>query len=82
MWGGRPSGVRYPPAFGSGSDSVLALVAAALHSFSSSPSSVHVCVASGQPPFSETPVGMRQADPHDHRINIRVLVFINVHHPF
>lgn len=53
--GGRLLGLRYLPVFGSGSDSVLELVAAALHSFSSFPSSAHVCAASEQPPFSETP---------------------------
>lgn len=53
--GGRPSGLKYLPVFGSGSGSVLALVAAALHSFSSFLSSAHVCAASEQPPFSEIP---------------------------
>lgn len=57
--GSRPSGLRYLPVFGSGSDSVLALVAAALHSFSSFPSSAHVCAASEQPPFSEIPEDKR-----------------------
>lgn len=53
--GGRPSGLKYLPVFGSGSGSVLAHVAAALHSFSSFLSSAHVCAASEQPPFSEIP---------------------------
>lgn len=47
-------------AFGSGSDSVLAL--AALHSFSSFPSSAHVCAVSEKPPSSETPEDTRQID--------------------
>lgn len=63
---GRPAGLRYPPVFGSGSDSVLAL--AALHSFSSFPSSAHVCAVSEKPPSSETPGGMRQIDPREYKM--------------
>lgn len=60
---GRPSGLRYLPVLGSGSDSVLAL--AASHSFSSFPSYAHVCAVSEKPPSSETPEDMRPIDPRE-----------------
>lgn len=53
---GRPlSGWLYLAVFGSGLHFALGLEAATSHSFSFFPSSSHVCAASEQPPFSETP---------------------------
>lgn len=49
------SGPWYLPVFGSGPGSVPGLAAATSHSFSSFPSSSHVCAASEQSPSSENP---------------------------
>lgn len=49
------SGWLYLAVFGSGRHFAPGLEAATLRSFSSFPSSSHVCAASEQPPYSETP---------------------------